>query len=821
LPFRAREGLNIRFLRYDVDGEFPAADVSTLVQEELKVKKQNRVAIMADDNHAFDALRKFDLEWLDPREDYYWSGWKVQRKLRKPAKRVIAGRYDHWFQWYMRTQRLRAFHSIVLIDPFSSITDQEYGGYLDGLFARLLGKVRQVVIVYRPDNLALPVGDEEGRTKEVLRALLYGTRLSKRELFEQARLAFVSISEDLLSKSLQGLGLHIWGSQTRYQLDSYNENLLQGMVPQAPSRSEEGEPGRFEPLFKREKRFRAEARIPGKMLSQCALEDVEKHGWVTVPFEAAKLSEWLHQLNNEGDSRLRAIYEGMENPSHDQWGALLNPPRNDVRRILDAFSQEGKLERREWNREVGRPAIAYTLPGMAPFSDRRCGQCAFYVPAKRRCSLWWLANKTNPFFHPRWKRPDSAVTTFEIHKMKYASRIGPHSSACLRFLDKKRDHIRKIVPERCEVCGQVIPRGAKTMVTCPNCKTRYVPWRGKVMVLTAYEHEFNRIYREVTGGEAKHDLEEWRRRVKESLADRRAMFGFEDADDLFAEEPSAAAPEPPHKWPAYDQTLQDGVDRLARTTDIATQLSMAMARSALNATRRMVNFGKIYRGDWEPLIARQEAYLTLITRADRPKLLPYEALVMKQYWICYGLALRGALEWVGPRKRSRFVAEFVEDPSGRARGYSPVDAAINYLHQRRLRQAERINLDVGFSGRCDGFLHRERYNSRKIGLLLDMIDPFKFADREELLLVVLDRGLTWKDFKIEADRRGSNFYYPSPSATAKLNQAGSDADNIVVGYRGINQGLSEAYRTFAASTLEVIEAPDKHQKLEPFVYAPA
>ena len=149
----------------------------------------------------------------------------------------------------------------------------------------------------------------------------------------------------------------------------------------------------------------------------------------------------------------------------------------------------------------------------------------------------------------------------------------------------------------------------------------------------------------------------------------------------------------------------------------------------------------------------QEKYIALIEGASQTNLLTYEALIMKEYWICYRVAVKAGQQWFGPRKKSRFVREFVDDPAGRARGYSAVDAAINYLHQRRLRQAKRINAEMGFPGTCDGFLHRERYNSRGVGLLFDLIDPFKFADREFLLIVVLNGGISWRDFKLEHDRR--------------------------------------------------------------------
>jgi len=216
-------------------------------------------------------------------------------------------------------------------------------------------------------------------------------------------------------------------------------------------------------------------------------------------------------------------------------------------------------------------------------------------------------------------------------------------------------------------------------------------------------------------------------------------------------------------------------------------------------------------------VAVQEKYLSLIDTASYTKLLVYEALIMREYWRCFGLALRRAQPWFGPRKRSRFVMELVEDPAGRARGYSAVDAAINYLHQRRLRQAERINAEVGFPGACDGFLHRERYNSRRIGLLLDMIDSFKFADREELLVVALNGKISWTDFMLERDRRGSTFYYPSPSAVSILNQAGSDADEMETSFGGRKVKLQEAYRQFATSLLSSI-GTGEGDKLEAFVF---
>ena len=93
------------------------------------------------------------------------------------------------------------------------------------------------------------------------------------------------------------------------------------------------------------------------------------------------------------------------------------------------------------------------------------------------------------------------------------------------------------------------------------------------------------------------------------------------------------------------------------------------------------------------------------------------------------------------------MRESVTAASGRARGYSAVDAPINYLHQRRLFKCRQVNLQLGLEyNPGEGFLHRRRWNSDGLGLLLDLIDPLKFADREKLLVATLSSKVNWRDF---------------------------------------------------------------------------
>jgi hypothetical protein len=101
-----------------------------------------------------------------------------------------------------------------------------------------------------------------------------------------------------------------------------------------------------------------------------------------------------------------------------------------------------------------------------------------------------------------------------------------------------------------------------------------------------------------------------------------------------------------------------------------------------------------------------------------------------------------------------------------------------------------------------------------------MIDPFKFADREQLLLVALDGGISWMDFRLEKDRRGSTFYYPAASGKTKLDLVGGDADSMVVPYQNREMRVSEALKEFASNLLQAVEHDSREPTaLEPFVFA--
>jgi CRISPR/Cas system-associated endonuclease Cas1 len=147
-----------------------------------------------------------------------------------------------------------------------------------------------------------------------------------------------------------------------------------------------------------------------------------------------------------------------------------------------------------------------------------------------------------------------------------------------------------------------------------------------------------------------------------------------------------------------------------------------------------------------------------------------------------------------------------------------MDAAINYLHQRRLFKARSVNMELGLDyNPGEGFLHRKRWNPEGLGLILDLIDPFKFADREKLLEAVLDVSVNWRDFYSSTDRHGARLYYPKEEAVGVLEALGDAADKTSVSHQGAQITLVEAYRNTVSTLIQNLQAGTP-LSFAPFVY---
>ena len=117
----------------------------------------------------------------------------------------------------------------------------------------------------------------------------------------------------------------------------------------------------------------------------------------------------------------------------------------------------------------------------------------------------------------------------------------PDSSACSKFVDKKKDYSRLSLPELCDVREERLPETPPkwSMVVCGTCRTRYFRLRqGKVKVLTSYEHEFEKRYHELAGVDPASDIKrliEERQGsagsiVEQAIFDERRHAGVDDPD---------------------------------------------------------------------------------------------------------------------------------------------------------------------------------------------------------------------------------------------------------------------------------------------------
>jgi hypothetical protein len=152
----------------------------------------------------------------------------------------------------------------------------------------------------------------------------------------------------------------------------------------------------------------------------------------------------------------------------------------------------------------------------------------------------------------------------------------------------------------------------------------------------------------------------------------------------------------------------------------------------------------------------------------------------------------------------------VSSPTGRAKGYSAVDSAINYLHQKRLFKIRQVSSQLAISSSGDGFLHRKSWNSQGLGLVLDLTDPLKFADREKLLEAVLNFSVNWRDFHTATDRQGTTFYYPKSEIIAILENLSDEADELMVTYRGVEVKLIEGYASMISNLASFLARESPH-----------
>lgn len=897
-----------QFLPVTHQGSWSALDVADGIFQASRSYRRDHCAIFADPDSA-DVLAGSGLStsFLNPAENQHWTG--LRRPKGSKLKQIVIGDYDEWFRWFMKWQRFNAFHIVVLISPVRRMMEDDRRGYFDGLLTRLFNRpsVHRIIVVEEealqpaarrwmgggPAEVGGELREKFGKEEliQAMSCLLYGTLLTKGKFSLAVASTVCSKVRPTWEAEFQEMKRRpsiVEPSHRRFVMAGYHaqERVESMETPNARSSLEDGQ--REIPALFRKAKDIGPSELSEEWLEGLSELLLESEGSFTVPRLYDYVNTEVQRVLQTSESEPK-IFNDHFDPDKPFESHVFLPSRPFLRRIAETLAGQGRVQTATWVREIGRPTTVYYLPGRLPFLQaNKCGQCAFYVPLRRQCRVWWLLNRSYGHRHPRWARDgERPLSAFELHKMKNSWRIGPRSSACLRFVDKKKDYTRKTFPKSCDICGgglPTAPRSGQTAI-CVNCRTLYFASRqGRVRVLTGYEHEFRRTYTELASVDPSSDtkrlIEESQTSapaiVEQAIFDERRRTLSDDPDStpktvmLFPkdrmlaregrlyifkrrsvesiplagstivdygkvvgeEERTALESAGVRVWSAKPSAAPDGqkpprtrydiapavASLVASNPDFVRRMALAMARSAMHATVRVAAFVKVPNPEVRHFTARQELLIRRLEGAPPSRFLVYEAAVMKEYWSCYYLPLKGALQRSGPRKKARFVREYVSDPLGRARGYTAVDAAINYLHQRRLLKARMANMELGLAfSPGEGFLHRRKWNPEGLGLVLDLIDPFKFADRERLIRAVLDVSLNWRDFYGASDRRGARFYYPKPEAVGVLEAVGEAADRMAVSYGGIETTLAEAYSTMVAELIRNISEATP-MSFAPFVF---
>ncbi|MDA4112502.1 MAG: hypothetical protein OK474_00445 [Thaumarchaeota archaeon] len=870
------------------------AHVVPIIYDSFRSYKNDRCAIFMhhDETGSFLASSGIDAEYLDPNTNVHWQG--VQTGLKRKWKRIIIGDYLDWFSWYMKWQRFNAFHTVVLFRPISRMAHEENRGYMDGLLTRLLNKpsLYRVIVIEEASlwpivkqwmggdtsistTLVSNFGREEVR--EAILSTLYGTRLSHTDLaVAMGRTLSAKLNPEWRPILQRTEISSLIRRRNNFRVLTEDGMKMVQSLSNVSIKLVEPEP-RYDDAIFQLSRKREHLRGDDAWIEEQILHLVEDRGWFTIAVLYDYIRPQFETILRSSTLPPRAIMAQLNRTPDDP--PMVNLPSKAVlRRVAERMVEEQRLARSKWFKEVGRPSVGYHKIGFSAFDQyHRCGQCAFYAPLRRRCRLWWLLDRAFGPGDRRWSKEGlHPLSPFEFYKMRNSWRISPHSSACARFTDKKKDHSRKEVPEVCEICNEALPESKSILIVCRNCRTLYITVKRHVRVFTAYEHKFEWNYREIAGRDSTSDvtrLEEerqasparameqiyydahrptsdgedqprtlmlypgdrmlvkdgvlyiFKRRNVEAvpvagttLVDNDVIGGeqLKSLEDAGATIRKLSGPKPPpeDQKPRFDTSPM--VERaVVERPEFARGFALAMARSAIHATERIVALPST-PAEAQHLIREQRRLFERLEQSGPNGFLTSEALIMKQYWRCFNLPLRSVFERFGPRKRSRFVRESVTAPSGRARGYSAVDAAINYLHQRRLSKCRQANMRLGLDyNPGEGFLHRRRWNSDGLGLLLDLIDPFKFADREKLLEAVSQSRVNWRDFHSHTDRHGIRFYYPKEETVGTLESVGAEADVMVVEYAGRKLPLMDAYQSMVSDLIESLRG---QRSFTPFVY---
>jgi len=787
-----------------------------------------------------------------------------------PLSRVREGRYERRARGIVGSYeevagallagRLKRVDVVFLHQPFTYITGQgSMGGFLDGLLARVLVKEPSLFIAdmvgldrslmrewiptvtIEGEGEAVRLGVDEDWVLSSLLTVLYHSYLnltsvmdfSRRTLWWHTLRADRKQLKSFLSKALQ-LGL-VERRGGRYTCTGKGCRAVESFTP--PSQAARGE-------------FRMAAFSPQLPRKPVRLED---EGEVRAIVEDLLYEEGWFTLRD-----VRGRMEGLEGFDYS---------RKALYRATQELAPRMGLRRSVYYKGLGRPEIAYYAKeeDLPPNFHDRCGKCAFYVRPRMRCCLWHPLHRR---FGWRSEELEEELSKVEEDRLRHSWRMNPKATACREYVRRKRDYVKTKWENRCDICHSLL-KVEMEVVKCEKCETTYQTLRdGGVRVHPAYEPLFRRRYTSIAGETPEESVEameeakrgdmiyllktalarEGREREAPTPGKRPIVLYPGDKVEIKGSYLTRGRERIPIEGvsrvidygclppPVREELKRRGVEvsaflgeraRKASTTGeyvdvefrrrledpalasaLARRIAESVALSLISSTERIGRMAGVPGYVLEKALKEQRRIYEVMKGCPVGALRSYEGLVGMRYWLVFREACGKAGFLFSGRKRDRLVREFVRTARGRARGYNPINAMINYLHQRRLVACRIANAEEGLGWQSgQGLLHKLHRND-PIGLALDLCDPFKIVDRELLLEACLEKRLSWRDCEWQLGRQGVRFYYPGRGAIAILEEIGIQADSLPVQYGGAHIPLMEAYRRYARCFVEAVKRGD-------------
>jgi len=752
--------------------------------------------------------------------------------------------------------------SIILVSPTAAISDSPAKGMVDGGLVRFLSsQIWRDVLAFREKDAPLSFTPVR-RVDELARWVAQGIDAAPKAWLDELLLALLYRRHDSLSGVRRRVANSVWAQVVHVDAALVNqaraELLREGLVSESGGlacnefgrqaveectpfanvevtrvreESEPASPTGWEPDDDSSQR--------DAHLMELVLEMVRRYGWVTV-----------------NDVATAAMRHNVM-PTHSL---------GKSRRFLEKLVARGILRESFYRSGVGRPRLVFlgrSSTSMTEVFENTCGECVFYSRVTRRCRLWWALSRFNA---QQVYAKEEGMSPIARDKLQNANkRVGATATSCEMFAPKRKDYPLAKARDKCVSCGQEIDSPVAKTVKCPKCLTVYKPLATKILVLYDYEQVFKDRYSKLAGvpppkqalvlpEQEFHGKTDWRDVIVLYPNEKVRLAG----DGMYVERGRQSTSEPYERMyqvvdygaltakeisllkdrgiPVVQRRFQEGpqvrssslplypspsfVEKLRwleQNSPLRRKLLESAMLSAMVATKRIASRGGpqlqvlVNRQFLEVMRMREDGEVTL------SKALAYEARVNGLYWSAYKTLLRVSGLDFQSRVRDRFVREIVQSIRARARGYSPANAAINYLHQRRLLLCRLANAraGIGWVG-CEGVLHVAK-REPSIGLMLDLSDSFRLADRENFLRASLRFEVSREDFVARPGKQRVWFYHPTQEMIGKLDVLGSQADQLRVNHQGLDMTLTGAYDEFVGSFVEAVHSADLG-RFHPFVY---